>query len=449
MEYVELGSLNKSANREGFAESDIKEITVQILQGLSIMHKHKFAHRDIKPQVSDSTVFVDLNVMCQIKQNILLASRFPVRIKICDFGISRPLTNDTSYTDTGQRTQEYAAPEVYGFDSKKKEDRNRPAVDLWALGCVIYELIVGQCLFKGQEDVRAFYEDPSDGLKKAQKKLQNRISKEGAQLLGKLLKVPYEERPTATDALKHAWLSQKVHHLMTVQALPLQFAQRIYRASVPGQVDELVRTTGDLSKPVDSRAVEALDKWWRLAGSQVLYIVCQDASDTGSRIGLASLESAPNYVVAYFGNRRKAPDGRDALTDLTCSLIRQLEQHLDTDSDRHDYNYLPKFAEVLAGIRQKIEKLPAEERLLFILDGLQYLVRDLDDVGRRDFESLIGILTNNDSPQTITVKVLLTTPGENLLLRRIIPLKHRVNIDNKTIVPKPLWSELRRIYRRV
>ena len=447
MEYVELGPLS---NHKDFNESDIKEITIQILTGLSIMHKHKFAHRDIKPQVSDSTLFVDLIVMCRTKQNILLASRFPVRIKICDFGISRRLTRDTSYTDTGHRTEGYAAPEVYGFDSGNREDRNRPAVDLWALGCVVYELIVGRQLFKGgKEDVRAFYEDPSGGLKKAQKKLQNIISKEGAQLLGKLLKVPYKERPTATDALKHAWLSKKVHHLNTVQRLSLQFVQRIYRASVPEQVDELVRRTRDLSGHVDSRALEAIDKWWRSAGSQVLYIVCRDASDTGSRIGLASLEAAPSYVVAYFGHRLKAPDGGDALKGLTCSLIKQLEQHLDTDSDRHDYIYPPNFAELHAGIRQRIEKLPAEEKLLCILDGLQYLVNILDEAGRTEFKSLIDTLTTNGSPKNIKVKVLLTTPGENRVLQQLIRSNQTMNINNKWNVSKPLQSELQGIYRRV
>ena len=51
MEYVKLGPLVSDREKFAFSESDIKEITIQVLKGLSIMHKHKYAHRDIKPDV--------------------------------------------------------------------------------------------------------------------------------------------------------------------------------------------------------------------------------------------------------------------------------------------------------------------------------------------------------------------------------------------------------------
>ena len=340
---------------------------------------------------------------------------------------------------------------MHGFDSDGTEDRNRPAVDLWALGCVVYELVVGQYLFKTVEDVRKFYNDQSGGLKKATKKLEHGISKEGTQFFSKLLQVRYEERPTTTQALNHPWLFQKVHHLATLQALPVQLSERIYLACVPEQLEEIVRKAREShSKHVDERAIQALDKWWRSSGSQMLYIICESSNDTGSLVGLASLEAAPNYVVAYFGNHRKPPDGRNPLTDLTSSLIRQLDHCLDIESDHPGYQFTPPFAEAISSIRQKIERLPAQDRLLVIFDGFQHLDRTLNQAERENVASLINLFTDIGLGKTITIKLLMTTPGQTKILRPpIVPGKQTVDINNKMLGSRPLHSELPRIYRRV
>jgi len=53
MEYFHYGDLHKFLLEFGpCAEPDAKSITVQLLEGLSIMHQMGFAHRDLKPQVS-------------------------------------------------------------------------------------------------------------------------------------------------------------------------------------------------------------------------------------------------------------------------------------------------------------------------------------------------------------------------------------------------------------
>lgn len=43
-------------DRPPLSESDAKQVVGQVLQGLNIMHKAGFAHRDIKPQVRSSPV---------------------------------------------------------------------------------------------------------------------------------------------------------------------------------------------------------------------------------------------------------------------------------------------------------------------------------------------------------------------------------------------------------
>lgn len=52
MEFFEHGDLGAYLRQYGvLAEEKAKIVTLQILEGLEIMHRHNFTHRDLKPQV--------------------------------------------------------------------------------------------------------------------------------------------------------------------------------------------------------------------------------------------------------------------------------------------------------------------------------------------------------------------------------------------------------------
>ena len=52
MEYIQNGDLHAYiADRTTVTESDAQTISSQLLEGLQVMHKNNFAHRDLKPQV--------------------------------------------------------------------------------------------------------------------------------------------------------------------------------------------------------------------------------------------------------------------------------------------------------------------------------------------------------------------------------------------------------------
>lgn len=56
MEYVPLGDLEKYMSGNGpMQEADAQQVSFQILEGLSYMHREGFAHRDVKPGVSPSS----------------------------------------------------------------------------------------------------------------------------------------------------------------------------------------------------------------------------------------------------------------------------------------------------------------------------------------------------------------------------------------------------------
>lgn len=99
-------------------ESTVRLIAIQLVQALQYLHANRIIHRDMKPQ------------------NILIGANGTV--KLCDFGFARSMSANTSLLTSIKGTPLYMAPELV---------RDMPynhTTDLWSLGCVLYELFVGQ-----------------------------------------------------------------------------------------------------------------------------------------------------------------------------------------------------------------------------------------------------------------------------------------------------------------
>jgi len=131
----------------------------------------------------------------------------PIRVKLGDFGISKRIQpQDTTTFHTQVSTQIYGAPEVLGSDPNSETSVYTNSVDIWSLGCVIYELLVGTRLFTSGEQVSRYYYKkfpfPEDKLKG----LSPPTDDAGISLLKSMLAIRPEDRPTAEDALGNVWL---------------------------------------------------------------------------------------------------------------------------------------------------------------------------------------------------------------------------------------------------
>jgi serine/threonine protein kinase len=118
MEYVNGKSLFHSAQNLAVDPGQAVGIVKGICDGLAHAHENGVIHRDIKPA------------------NILLTPR--AAPKIGDFGLARPVDSDGAGLVMG--TPGYVAPEV--LHHPEKADRRS---DLFALGVVLYELLIGRC----------------------------------------------------------------------------------------------------------------------------------------------------------------------------------------------------------------------------------------------------------------------------------------------------------------
>ena len=94
-------------------EKIIYNYIFELCLGLKEIHNNNLIHRDLKPE----NIFLN-------KDN---------KIKIGDFGISTIL-NSTKYASSKVGTLNYMSPEII------KGEKYNNKIDIWALGCIIYEL---------------------------------------------------------------------------------------------------------------------------------------------------------------------------------------------------------------------------------------------------------------------------------------------------------------------
>ncbi|KAL7630747.1 UNVERIFIED_CONTAM: hypothetical protein RMT77_019043 [Armadillidium vulgare] len=131
-EYCELTLLNELEKYpKGYPHHPTKRIIYQLLKAIQFCHSQNVIHRDVKPE------------------NILLTKDGV--LKLCDFGFARTLGPEDNLTDY-VATRWYRAPELLVGDT-----HYGPAVDIWAIGCVMAELVLGEALWPGRSDLDQLY----------------------------------------------------------------------------------------------------------------------------------------------------------------------------------------------------------------------------------------------------------------------------------------------------
>lgn len=143
MEYCNGGDLADYLQAKGtLSEDTIRVFLHQIAAAMRILHSKGIIHRDLKPQN------ILLSYANRRKSNVS-----GIRIKIADFGFARYLHSNTMAA-TLCGSPMYMAPEVImsqHYDAK---------ADLWSIGTVIYQCLVGKPPFQANspQDLRMFYE---------------------------------------------------------------------------------------------------------------------------------------------------------------------------------------------------------------------------------------------------------------------------------------------------
>ena len=132
----------------------------------------------------------------------------PVRVKLGDFGASKWIQAPATTTlHTQVSTPFYGAPEVQGLDSNAETSIYTNSVDIWSLGCVIYELLGGIKLFVSGHQVSCYLIQKQPFLEEKLRRLPISTDDTGISLLKSMLSIQPRDRPTAADTLNHVWLA--------------------------------------------------------------------------------------------------------------------------------------------------------------------------------------------------------------------------------------------------
>ncbi|MEQ9032326.1 MAG: protein kinase [Aggregatilineales bacterium] len=141
MRYLRGGSLHDYIREHG--KLDIEEavnMLTQVAQGLHIAHRNQIVHRDIKPS----------NILLDEDSNAYLG----------DFGIAKDhqATHSITAPDAFIGSPEYLAPE------QARSEPVTPQTDIYSLGVVLYEMLVGEHPFPGVDKVTFIYKHLNDVL---------------------------------------------------------------------------------------------------------------------------------------------------------------------------------------------------------------------------------------------------------------------------------------------
>lgn len=176
LEYAPKGELYKELQKvKRFDEKTSAKYVYQLADALKYCHSKKVIHRDIKPE------------------NLLLG--LTADLKIADFGWSVHAPSSRRTTLCG--TLDYLPPEMIEGNFHNEN------VDLWSLGVLCYELLVGQPPFETASNSETYTR-----ITKVDIRYPSYLSEGSKDLISKLLRHDPKKRLPLEEVMVHPWIVQ-------------------------------------------------------------------------------------------------------------------------------------------------------------------------------------------------------------------------------------------------
>ncbi|XP_066042104.1 serine/threonine-protein kinase Nek1 isoform X11 [Chamaea fasciata] len=206
MDYCEGGDLFKKINAQKgilFSEDQILDWFVQICLALKHIHDRKILHRDIK------------------SQNIFLTK--DGTIQLGDFGIARVLNSTAELARTCIGTPYYLSPEI----CQNKPYNNKS--DIWALGCVLYEMCTLKHAFEAGNMKNLVLKIISGPFPP----VSMHYSYDLRNLLSQLFKRNPRNRPSVNSILEKNFIAKRVEKFLTPELIAGEFSHKIFHKFGP------------------------------------------------------------------------------------------------------------------------------------------------------------------------------------------------------------------------
>ncbi|XP_053831355.1 serine/threonine-protein kinase Nek1 isoform X11 [Vidua macroura] len=206
MDYCEGGDLFKKINAQKgilFSEDQILDWFVQICLALKHIHDRKILHRDIK------------------SQNIFLTK--DGTIQLGDFGIARVLNSTAELARTCIGTPYYLSPEI----CQNKPYNNKS--DIWALGCVLYEMCTLKHAFEAGNMKNLVLKIISGPFPP----VSMHYSYDLRNLLSQLFKRNPRNRPSVNSILEKNFIAKRVEKFLTPELIADEFSHKTFHKFGP------------------------------------------------------------------------------------------------------------------------------------------------------------------------------------------------------------------------
>ena len=190
----------------------IRNIIYQLCKSIKYLHEQNIIHRDIKPE------------------NLLITDK--MESKLCDFGFARLVSETNEKLTDYVATRWYRAPELLLSQGNYGKE-----VDYWAVGCIMGELVDGNPLFPGENELdqihciqkvlgnltdkqeEMFYNNPLFNGKNLlnvtkpetlEKRYRGKFSKKAISFMKGLLALDPKKRLNGNTVFKHAYFEKLV-----------------------------------------------------------------------------------------------------------------------------------------------------------------------------------------------------------------------------------------------
>ena len=218
-EYVGGGSLLDnlkryiSIYRRAFPEDIVQHFMKQILDALNYLHFNRIIHRDLKLD----------NILLSYpseydKQSLNLKS---AQVKLIDFGFATilPVNKDVTFTALG--TPPNMDPKILEqFNTGVKNPGYNEKIDIWSLGTLCYEMVVGHSPFVAS-NIKELYQK----VKQGNYTIPSSLSEEIVTFIDEMLQQDTNERADTNKLLNHKFLVNPVNtfHPSNIRSLKATF----------------------------------------------------------------------------------------------------------------------------------------------------------------------------------------------------------------------------------
>uniref|UniRef100_UPI00398F50D3 serine/threonine-protein kinase Nek3 isoform X2 n=1 Tax=Pristiophorus japonicus TaxID=55135 RepID=UPI00398F50D3 len=262
MEYCDGGDLTQKLlqrKEKLFPEETVLNLFVQICLGMKHIHDKRVLHRDIKSK----NIFLTKNGV----------------IKLGDFGSAHLLNSPMAFAHTYVGTPYYVSPEIW----ENKPYNNKS--DIWALGCVLYEL----CTLRHPFQSNSWKNLILKICKGSYTPIPRHYSYELQYIIKQMFKKNPKDRPSVSTILARHCFAKFISKLLSPEMVKKEFCEvtakkkktaqakhrTMQKASVPSKYEEVPSSAGGSECMKTTKASPVVRKWNSAEGENVAKSLAQ------------------------------------------------------------------------------------------------------------------------------------------------------------------------------